>query len=130
MRLFPNDFYQHTLSAPAVEFTVKNLFPRPEIELAFGYADDYLAAHHLAFEMSIGVVFAGPVVLVLGSGRMRGQFFQPNFVIMVEPAFIVVDKNGGCAVRCHFVTCKSRPYEAYILTDGNQPKHALSHPRH
>src|SRR5713101_5992140 len=55
---------QHSLPPSPVEFAVQNLFPRPEIEFAFGDCDDDFAAHDLTFEMGIGVVFAGAIVLI------------------------------------------------------------------
>src|SRR5882724_11615122 len=63
---FSKDFRQDALSASPVEFAVENLFPGSEVEFAFGDGDDDFAAHDLALEMRVGVVFAGPVVGILG----------------------------------------------------------------
>ncbi len=67
--LLANNFHQGALSPAAVEFAVEDLFPGAEIEFAFGDGDDDFAAHDLALEMGVGVVFAGAVVAVGGGGR-------------------------------------------------------------
>jgi len=64
-RSFADDFDQDPFAAPAVEFAVVNLFPRPEIQRAFGDGHDHFAAHDLAFDVRVGVVLARPVVMVL-----------------------------------------------------------------
>ena len=55
---------QRAFAPPAVEFTVENLFPRSEIQLAFRNRDDNFAPHDLTLEMGVSVVFARPVVSV------------------------------------------------------------------
>ena len=80
--------------AVAVELAVEDLFPRPKIELAISDGDDDFAAHDLAFHVGVGVVFAGAVVLVLGSRGMRGEMFEPLFVVFVQAGFVVVDEDG------------------------------------
>ena len=47
------------------------------------------------FMVRVGVVFAGAVVPIGGSRLVRGKFFQPDFVIVMQPAFIIVDEYGG-----------------------------------
>ena len=75
---------QHSLCASAVEFAVEDLFPRAEIQFALGDGDDDFAAHDLALEMGVGVVFAGAVVLI-GAGRsVRGEFLQPHLVVVMQ----------------------------------------------
>src|SRR5438552_6576766 len=86
---------QHSLSPSAIEFAVENLFPRTEIQFALGDCDDNFTAHDLAFEMGISVVFAGPVVAIAGGRRMRSQFLQPKFVIVMKPRFVVIDEHAG-----------------------------------
>ena len=44
-----NHLHQHALRSVAVEFAVKNLLPRPEIQLALSYSDHHLASHDLPF---------------------------------------------------------------------------------
>ena len=60
-----DDFHQHAFPPAAVEFTVKNLFPRTEIESALGDRDDHFAPHDLALHVGVGIVFAGAIVTVL-----------------------------------------------------------------
>ena len=38
------DCYEHALAAASVEFTVKNLFPRAEVQFALGDGHDDFAA--------------------------------------------------------------------------------------
>src|SRR5438046_515848 len=45
--LFSNDFHQHAFAPPAVEFTVKDLLPRPEIQLAVRDRHHNFPPHHL-----------------------------------------------------------------------------------
>ena len=89
----PNDLDQHALSAAAVEFAVEDLFPRAEIEFAFGDGDDDFAAHDLAFQVGVGVVFAGAVVVVGAGRRVRREFFQPDLVVVMKAALVVVDED-------------------------------------
>src|SRR5687768_11149232 len=42
--LLADDFHQSAFSAAAVEFAIEDLFPRAEIEFAFGDGDDDFAA--------------------------------------------------------------------------------------
>lgn len=88
-----DDFYQHAFAADAVKFPVENLFPGAEVEFAVRDGDDYFAAHDAALEMGVGVIFAR-VVLVLGVGFFRGEFFQPNGKIMMKAGFIIIDEDG------------------------------------
>ena len=105
MNLLPDDFDQDALAALAVKFTVEDLLPGAEVEFAFGDGDYDFAAHYLALEVGVGVVLAGAVVVVMFDGLVRGEFFEPDFVVVVEAAFVVVDENGGGGMRCLFVTC-------------------------
>jgi hypothetical protein len=98
----PDDLHHHPLAAAAVEFAVEDLFPGAEVEMAFGYGDDYFAAHDLALEVGVGVVLAGAVVLVVLYGVVRREFFEPYLVIVMETALVVVDEDGGGAMRCPF----------------------------
>ena len=47
----------------------------------------------LTLEMGVGVVFAGAVVLVGGGGCVRGQFLEPDFVVVVEPGLVIVNED-------------------------------------
>lgn len=88
-----DDLDEGALAAAPVEFPVKDLFPGPEIELAFGNGDDHLTAHDLPFHVRVGIVFAGPVMVVLGCRRMRRELFQPNIVIVQQAFLGVIDED-------------------------------------
>src|SRR5277367_3777831 len=62
---FPNDLHEGALSAAAVEFTVKNLLPGPEVQSAPGDRHHHFPPHDLPLHVGIGVVFARAIVLVL-----------------------------------------------------------------
>src|ERR1051326_8259889 len=63
-----DDLYEDALATAAVEFAVEDLFPGAEVETAVGDGDDDLATHHLSLNVSVGVVFAGAVVVILADG--------------------------------------------------------------
>lgn len=44
--------------------------------------------------MRVRVVFAGPVMAVLGSWFMRREFFKPFFVIIQQAVLGIIDKYG------------------------------------
>lgn len=94
--LFPYDFYQDPLLSVAVKLSIKDLLPRTKIQPPFCYRHHDLAPHYLSLQMCIGIVFPGIVVAVLVDRIMRGQRFQPRFVIVVKSLFIIVDEDGGC----------------------------------
>ena len=71
---FADNFDQRAFAAAAVEFAVEDLFPRPEIEFAVGDGDDDFAAHDLALQVGVGVVFAGAVVAVALVGSCGASF--------------------------------------------------------
>jgi hypothetical protein len=60
--LVPDDLDQHPLTAATVEFTIEDLLPRAEVELSLGDGYDGFPSHDLPFQVSVCVVFAGPVV--------------------------------------------------------------------
>jgi hypothetical protein len=49
--LLSDDFDEYALLAPTVKFSVKNLLPRPKIQLAVGDGDDNLPAEKLAADV-------------------------------------------------------------------------------
>ena len=63
--LLANNLDQHALAPIAVELSVENLFPGPEIQFAIRDRHHHLAAHHLAFHVRVRIVFAGAIVVVL-----------------------------------------------------------------
>jgi hypothetical protein len=75
--LLPNQFHQHAIRPPPVEFAVEDLLPGAEVEFAGGDGGDDLAAHDLSLEMGVGIVFAGAVVAVaIGRGIERRKAFE------------------------------------------------------
>ena len=61
---FTNHLDQDTLLAAAVEFTIEDLFPWPEIQFAVGDRHYDFSARHLALDVRISVVLAGLVVAI------------------------------------------------------------------
>src|SRR6185437_13125974 len=116
--LFADDFDEDAFAAAAVEFAVEDLFPGAEVEFAFGDGDNNFAAHELAFHVGVGIVLAGAVVLILRSGFVRREFFEPDIVVMQETVFGVVDVDAGGLVRCPFAICESGSYIAPIPMGG------------
>jgi hypothetical protein len=114
LSLLSDDFHQHALPAPSVELAVENLFPRAEVQFAFGDRDDDFPAHDLTFEMGVSVVFASTVVSIRGSRLVRSEFFQPLLVIVMESRFIIVDENRSGDV--HGVD-KTKPFPHATLTN-------------
>src|SRR5258708_5502055 len=94
-RSFPDDFYEHAFAPPAVKFSIEDLFPWSKVETAGSQCDHDLPAHYLTLEMSICIVLPRTIMQITIHGRMRGQAFQPFFIILVEPLFIVIDDDGS-----------------------------------
>src|ERR1041385_3907895 len=57
---FSNNFHQRAFAPAAIKLAVEYLFPRPEVEFAFGDGHDDLAPLDLPLHMRIRVVLAGP----------------------------------------------------------------------
>src|SRR5688572_15968072 len=101
---FTNYFHQHTLSAAAIELAVKDLFPRPEVRFAFGDGNDHFPTHDLAFQVGVGVVFTGAIVLILRSRLVRRELLQPDIIIVQKPILGVVDEHRCCNVHRAYET--------------------------
>jgi len=95
----PNNLHQHALLAPTVKLTIKDLLPRAEVELSFSDGDHHFAAHDGAFEMGVGVVFAGVVVAVLIDGRVGCEAFEPFVEVVMQTALVVVNEDAGADVH-------------------------------
>ena len=89
-----DDFHEDAFATQAVEFAVKNLLPRTEVEATAGHGDNDLAAHDAALEVRVGVVLRA-IVTVLAVRFFRGELFQPFFEIGVESTFVVIDEDAG-----------------------------------
>ena len=74
----------------------RNLFPRPEVQFAFGDRDDDFAAHDLTLEVGVSIVFASAIVAISGGRLVRREFFQPDLVIACSSNSAV---NTRCAVN-------------------------------
>ncbi len=93
---FADDLHEHPLRSTSVELAVEDLFPGSEVEFSFGDSNDDLSTHDLPLQMRVGIVLAGPVVLVtLGRGVERGELFEPGFIILVQARLIIVDEHTG-----------------------------------
>lgn len=94
-KLFANDLNQNPLAAVTVKFAVEDVFPGTEIEFSFGNGDDDFASHDLTFHVSIGVILTGAIVMVVGGGCVWCELFQPDIIVMMQAAFVVVDEHRG-----------------------------------
>jgi len=103
------------------------LLPRTQVEFSVGDRDDHLSAHDLAFEVGVGIVFAGSVVVVLRRRRVRGQFFEPDFVIVVKAAFVVVDETD--AVMCIALQRQRPSLTPLLSTSSSMVSVMLTNPR-
>ena len=64
------------------------------MEFAVGYGDHRFPPHDLPFQVSVGVYFAG--VVMVGRNRLvGGEFFKPHIEVMVQAGFVVIDKDAG-----------------------------------
>ena len=94
-QLFADHFYEDAFRTATVEFAIKDLFPRAEIELPFGDGHDNFAAHNLPLVMCIGVVFTRAIVVITFRRWIEwSKLFQPFFVITVQTGFVVVEASG------------------------------------
>src|SRR5438067_965977 len=87
--LLPDNFNQDAFSAAAVKFAVEDLLPRSKVQSALGNGDHYFPAHDLTFQMRVGIIFPGSVMVIGINGLVRRQLFQPAFIIAQE-AFLRV----------------------------------------
>ena len=91
----PDDLDQHPLPTPAVELPVEDPLPRAKVEPALGHRHHHLAPHDLAFQVGVGIVFAGIIVPVLADGRMGSQSLQPLFIVLMQSVLVVIDEHAG-----------------------------------
>ena len=95
---FTNYFYEYPLFSPAIELTVKDPLPGTEIQSSISYGNNHFTPHDLPFQMCIGIVLVA-IVAVLVHWFMRRQLFQPDFIIVMQPRFVVVYEDGGSYVH-------------------------------
>ncbi len=85
-------FNEYPFAPPAVELSVKNLLPCPEIESAVGDGDHDLSTHDLPLHVGIGIVLTH-VVLVGGHWFVGRDFLQPDIVVVVQAGLVVIDED-------------------------------------
>ena len=80
----------------AIELAIKDLFPRAKIKSALRDGYHHFPAHDLTFQVSIGIVFTGAVVVVVVRIGIKGrELLEPDTKVVMQAAFIVVDKNAA-----------------------------------
>ncbi len=82
--LFANNFHQYPLASSSIELTVEDLLPRSKIKFTTRHSDDYFTSHDLALHVCIGIVFACVVMAILADRFVRGKFFQPFIIILMQ----------------------------------------------
>src|SRR6516225_8780240 len=85
------------LPALTVELRVEHLLPGTEIERAAGDRQHHLMTHDRPFEMRVGVVLAGLVMVIRQPGGR--QLFEPRLKVLDEAVLPVVDVDAGCDVH-------------------------------
>src|SRR5262245_35860688 len=91
---FSDDLDQHSFLSAAIKFSIEDLLPWTEIQLAVGNGNDDFASHDLAFDVGIRIVFARIVVPVLIDGLVRHQSLEEIVVVLEQPGLIVVDVDA------------------------------------
>ena len=59
--------------------------------MAVGDGHHDFASHDLAFHVGVGIVFAH-IVPILRNRGVGSNLFQPDFIVMMQARFIVVDE--------------------------------------
>src|SRR5690554_51441 len=80
--LFTNNLNQDPFFPLSIKFTIKNLFPGPEVQFSISNSNHNFSSHNLSFEVSIPVGFKS-IMLITGNRFMRGQFLQPVFIVIM-----------------------------------------------
>lgn len=92
-KLLADYLHQYPLPSFPIELAVENLLPGAKIQLPFGNGHHHLAPHDGALQMGIGIILKA-IVLILRIGFFGGQLLKPNLKIVVQPRFIVINKNA------------------------------------
>ena len=80
----PNNLYEDSFAAQALELVVKDVLPRPQVQLAVRDGDNYLTAHDLPFVVGVSVILAGTIMVIpFRRSIERGQLLQPFVIIAV-----------------------------------------------
>ena len=81
--LHAEHFHDDAFAALAIELGVEDALPGAEIELAVGYGQSSFMVQEERLQVSIGVVFAGLVVPVIGA--RGGKLFKPFPMSSMSP---------------------------------------------
>jgi hypothetical protein len=96
IRLLANDLDQDAFLAPAVEFTVEDLLPGPEIQRSIRNSHNNLPSHNLPLVVCITVFLAGAIVVIAFWAGVKGRkSFQPSGIVFMQSRLVVVDENAG-----------------------------------
>ena len=90
---FAEDFDDDAFGALAVELGVEDALPGAEVEATGGDGQGGFVVEKKGFEVGVGVIFAGLVVLV--AGEAGGQGFEPGGDVLDEAGLVVVNVDGG-----------------------------------
>src|SRR5215213_11226310 len=93
IELLTDDFHQHALLTPAIKLAIKNLLPWSEVQLTSCDRNDDLATHHLSLNVSVSVIFSSLVVMITADGFVWRELFKPDFIIVMQPTFVIVNEN-------------------------------------
>src|SRR4030095_12156278 len=91
--LLPDNLHQHPLLPPPIEFTINDLLPWSEVEVAVCDRNHSLAAHHLSLDVRVGVIFASLIVVILAHGFVWRELLEPCLIILVQPTFVIINEN-------------------------------------
>jgi len=89
----PQNLHDDSLGALTVELGVEDALPGSEVEAALRDRKGGLVVEEQGFEMGVGVVFAGLVVLV--ARPAWGEFLEPDADVLDEAVLVIVDIDGG-----------------------------------
>lgn len=91
-RSLPDDLDQNTFAAFPIEFSIKDLFPRTEVEPSASHGDHDLPTHDGPFQVCVGVVLTS-VVPVLRIRLLRREFLEPDLEVLMKAGLVVIDED-------------------------------------
>jgi len=94
--LLSDYLYKNPLPPQSIKFAIEDLFPRPQVQLSSCYCHNYFPAHDSTFYMRVAIILSSEIMAVSGNRFMRSQRLKKFFEILMEPAFIIIDKDAGC----------------------------------
>src|SRR5438270_758204 len=85
-------FEENSLRPLTIEFSVVHAFPRSEVQFAVRDRDEYLMSQQHAFEVRVGVIFTGCVVVII---RFVGcKTLEPRHNVAPQSGLMVVHENA------------------------------------